>query len=83
MKNKLSYKPIKKTRLYEEVTNQIKASIFKGELKPGDQLPSERELSETFNVGRPTIREALRTLGVLGMIESNPGIKGSVVKKLI
>lgn len=64
------------------MTNQIKASIFKGELKPGDQLPSERELSETFNVGRPTIREALRTLGVLGMIESNPGIKGSVVKKI-
>ncbi|NOX32446.1 MAG: FadR family transcriptional regulator [Deltaproteobacteria bacterium] len=35
-----------------------------------------------FNVGRPTIREALRTLSVLGLIESNPGFKGSVVKKI-
>ncbi len=82
MKNRLPYKPIKKTRLYEEVADQIKNTIFKGDLEPGDQLPSERELAETFNVGRPTIREALRTLGVLGLIESNPGLKGSVVKKI-
>ncbi len=81
MKNKLSYKPIKKLRLYEEVADQIKQTIFKGDLEPGDQLPSERELAETFNVGRPTIREALRTLSVLGLIQSNPGFKGSVVKK--
>lgn len=81
MKTKLPYKPIKKIRLYEEVANQIKQTIFSGDLKPGDQLPSERELAETFNVGRPTIREALRTLGVLGLVESNPGFKGSVVKK--
>jgi len=82
MKKKLSYKPIKKVRLYEEVADQIKKTIFKGDLEPGDQLPSERDLAETFNVGRPTIREALRTLGVLGLIESNPGFKGSVVKKI-
>ncbi len=82
MKNKISYKPIKKVRLYEEVADQIKQTIFKGDLEPGDQLPSERDLAETFNVGRPTIREALRTLGVLGLIESHPGFKGSVVKKI-
>ncbi len=56
MKNKISYKPIKKVRLYEEVADQIKQTIFKGDLEPGDQLPSERDLAETFNVGRPTIR---------------------------
>jgi GntR family transcriptional regulator, transcriptional repressor for pyruvate dehydrogenase complex len=82
MKNKLSYKPIKKLRLYEEVADQIKKTIFQGDLEPGDQLPSERDLAETFNVGRPTIREALRTLGVLGLIEINHGLKGSVVKKI-
>lgn len=82
MKKKLSYKPLKKLRLYEEVANQIKKTIFKGELNPGDQLPSERDLAEMFNVGRPTIREALRTLSVLGLIESNPGFKGSVVKEI-
>ncbi len=82
MKKILSYKPIKKIRLYEEVADQIKKTIFQGDLEPGDQLPSERDLAETFNVGRPTIREALRTLSVLGLIESNPGFKGSVIKKI-
>lgn len=78
----LDYKPVKKNRLYEEVAEQIKISIFEGKLKPGDQLPSERDLAQVFDVGRPTIREALRTLGVLGLIESTPGYKGSVVKKI-
>lgn len=82
MKKKLKYAPLKKKRLYEEVADQLKKSIFKGDLEPGDQLPSERELSVMFDVGRPTIREALRTLSVLGLIESNPGFKGSVVKKI-
>ncbi len=82
MKKKLKYAPLKKKRLYEEVAEQLKQTIFNGDLEPGDQLPSERELSEMFDVGRPTIREALRTLSVLGLIESNPGFKGSVVKKI-
>jgi len=82
MKKKLQYKPLKKRRLYEEVAEQIKNNIFNGDIKPGEQLPSERELSTMFNVGRPTIREALRTLSVLGLIESNPGIKGSIVQKM-
>ncbi|MCP4671404.1 MAG: FadR family transcriptional regulator [Desulfobacula sp.] len=82
MKKKLQYKPLKKHRLYEDVAEQIKKTIFNGDLKPGDQLPSERDLAVMFNVGRPTIREALRTLSVLGLIESNQGFKGSVVKKI-
>ena len=82
MKKKIQYKPLKKNRLYEDVADQIKKTIFNGDLKPGEQLPSERDLAEMFNVGRPTIREALRTLGVLGLIESNQGFKGSVVKEI-
>jgi len=82
MKKKIQYKPLKKNRLYEDVADQIKKTIFKGDLKPGDQLPSERDLAEMFNVGRPTIREALRTLSVLGLIESYQGFKGSVVKEV-
>lgn len=82
MKKKPDYKPLKKLRLYEEVADQIKQSIFSGELKPGDQLPAERELGQMFDVGRPTIREALRTLSVLGLIECNPGFKGSIVKEI-
>jgi len=82
MKIKIQYKPLKKNRLYEDVADQIKKTIFNGDLKPGDQLPSERDLAVMFNVGRPTIREALRTLTVLGLIKNNQGFKGSVVKEI-
>jgi len=79
---KIQYKPLKKNRLYEDVADQIKKTIFNGDLKPGEQLTPERDLAVMFNVGRPTIREALRTLSVLGLIESNQGLKGSVVKEI-
>ena len=81
MPNKLPFTPPKKTRLYEDVAEQIKQAIYDGVLKPGDHLPSERELCGVFNVGRPTIREALRTLTVMGLLETNHGFKGSVVKE--
>lgn len=81
MRKSLPFTPLKKIRLYEEVAEQIKQSIFTGQLKPGDRLPPERELCDIFNVGRPTIREALRTLSILGLIEVNAGIKGSIVKE--
>lgn len=80
MQKPLSFKPLKKIRLYEEVAEQIKETIFNGQLKPGEHLPPEREMCEIFNVGRPTIREALRTLSVMGLIEVNTGKRGSVVK---
>jgi len=82
VKKKIQYKPLKKNRLYEDVADQIKKTIFNGDLKPGDQLPSERDLAVMFNVGRPTVREALRTLSVLGLIEINQGFKGSIVKEI-
>jgi len=81
MKKTFPFKALKKTRLFEDVAEQIKQAIFEGQLQPGDRLPSERELGELFDVGRPTIREALRTLAVLGLIEVNRGQKGSTVKK--
>ncbi|MBW1729488.1 MAG: FadR family transcriptional regulator [Deltaproteobacteria bacterium] len=82
MSKKLPFKPVKRARLYEEVAEQIKAAIFDGLLEPGDSLPSERELAEMFGVGRPTIREALRILHVMGLIDINAGIRGSTVKKI-
>lgn len=81
MSVKYPFTPLKKVRLYEEVANQIKKSIFDGFLKPGDSLPSERELSDMFTVGRPTVREALRMLDVLGLIETNPNQRGYVVRE--
>jgi GntR family transcriptional repressor for pyruvate dehydrogenase complex len=78
--NKLfKYKPVRKTKLYEEVAEQLKESIYGGYLAPGDRLPSERELCEIFQVGRPTIREAIRTLSIMGLVQVNQGSKGTIV----
>ncbi|MGD9124041.1 MAG: FadR/GntR family transcriptional regulator [Desulfarculaceae bacterium] len=82
MNKSLPFKQVKRSRLYEDVADQIKQAIFEGQLKPGDSLPSERVLSEMFGVGRPTIREALRILDIMGLIEINSGIKGSKVKQV-
>jgi len=65
---------IKKTRIHEEVVTQIHELIREGKLKAGDQLPSERELSETFKVSRTSVREALRTLETKGLIISRTGM---------
>ena len=78
---KFPFKPIKKNRLYEEVAEQIKEAINSGHLNPGDRLPSERELCKIFNVGRPTIREAIQALSAMGLVEVNVGIKGSIVQR--
>ena len=65
---------IKKTRIHEEVVTQIHELIRQGKLKAGDQLPSERELAETFKVSRTSVREALRTLETKGLIISRTGM---------
>ncbi|MHB1652845.1 MAG: FadR/GntR family transcriptional regulator [Desulfitobacteriaceae bacterium] len=59
---------VKRVRVYEEVIQQLKDAITQGELKPGDRLPSERELASEFNVSRVTIRQALTVLETLGLI---------------
>lgn len=64
---------VKKTRIYEDIVAQIKALIADGRLKSGDQLPSERELSEMFQVSRTSVREAIRALESMGLIETRSG----------
>ncbi|OGQ81884.1 MAG: hypothetical protein A3F90_11640 [Deltaproteobacteria bacterium RIFCSPLOWO2_12_FULL_60_19] len=66
-------KAIKKTRIYEEVVSQIHELIREGKFKAGDQLPSERELAETFKVSRTSVREALRALEAQGLMVSRTG----------
>jgi GntR family transcriptional regulator, transcriptional repressor for pyruvate dehydrogenase complex len=73
--------PVKKIRLYESITKQLQRLIKDGELKPGDQLPPERELAERMNVSRPSIREALRTLEMMGYLESRVGVYGGTFIK--
>lgn len=68
--------PLKPQRLSEEVYHQLKESILGGHYKPGDRLPSEKAFCETFGVGRPVIREALRFLENSGLISVRPGAGG-------
>ena len=75
--------PIKKRRLSEEVLKKLQSMIIDGTYKAGDQLPSERELSELFQVSRASIREALRVLETLGFLDSRVGIAGGTFVKKI
>jgi len=63
------YTPIQSERLYEQIVQQIEQRIVTGELKVGDQLPSERELAEQFGVSRTAVREAIKALREKGMVE--------------
>ncbi|MBC8062795.1 MAG: FadR family transcriptional regulator [Clostridiaceae bacterium] len=73
------FSPIKNTKVYEQVIDQIKDMINKGSLKKGDKLPSERDLVEQLQVSRASIREALRALEVIGLIECKQG-EGNYIK---
>ena len=65
--------PIGRRRLSDDVIGQLKTLLVDKNLKPGDKLPPERDLSGLFQVGRPSIREALRTLDILGFVDIRPG----------
>ncbi len=67
------FNSISSKKVYEQVIEQIQQRILNGELKKGDKLPSERELSEQMNVSRTSIREAIRVLETMGVIDSKQG----------
>jgi len=67
------YKTVRSSRLYEQIVKQIEDSVLKGILKPGDQLPAERELAEQFGVSRTAVREAIKALSEKGLVESYSG----------
>lgn len=67
------YKLVRTSRLYEQIVQQIEESIVKGELKPGDQLPAERELAQRFGVSRTAVREAVKALREKGLVEAYSG----------
>jgi GntR family transcriptional repressor for pyruvate dehydrogenase complex len=73
--------PIKSTRIYEEIVRQVKAMIGEGRLKGGDRLPPERDLAEKFVVSRTSVREALRALESVGLVEIRPG-EGTFVRQV-
>ena len=57
-------------KLYGEIADAIAGRILSGALRPGDRLPSERDLSHEFRVSRPTIREAMIALEVRGLVRT-------------
>lgn len=67
------YTPIQSGRLYQKIVEQIQERIRSGDLKPGDRLPSERELCEQFRVSRTAVREAVKALSEKGLVEVQPG----------
>lgn len=66
-------KVVEKKRAYEDIVKQIRTLIERGKLKRGDQLPSERELTETFRVSRTSVREAIRTLESMKLVQCRQG----------
>ncbi|MGN7456955.1 FadR/GntR family transcriptional regulator [Paenibacillus pasadenensis] len=75
----MEVKPLNKQNHYEAIAGQLRRLIDDGSVKPGDKLPSARELSERFGVGRSTMREALSALKAMGYIDIRQG-GGSVVR---
>jgi DNA-binding FadR family transcriptional regulator len=70
----LEFEPLaKREALSEQIVHQLTALVKRGDLQPGDRLPAERTLAEQLGVGRPTLREALRALQLLGILDIRHG----------
>src|SRR5580700_2265282 len=67
------YKVVRTSRLYEQIVRQIEESVLNGSLKPGDQLPAERDLAQRLGVSRTAVREAVKTLREKGLVEAYSG----------
>ena len=70
------FKSVRHTNVAQQVIDQIRDAILKGKLRPGDKLPTEMELVQRFEVSKQVLREALRALQYLGLIQIRKGING-------
>jgi len=73
--------PLARTGFTADAIRAVKDMILDGRLRPGDRLPAERALSEALGVSRPTVREAIRSLQAMNIVESRPG-SGTFVSSL-
>ena len=73
MTDVLGVRQVRKTKVYHEIVDQIRGLIAAGRIKPGDRLPPERELAELFKASRNSVRDAIRVLEQMGLIESRQG----------
>ncbi|WP_072499998.1 FadR/GntR family transcriptional regulator [Olsenella phocaeensis] len=69
----MQVEPVKKATLTEQVMDHLANQIVSGELVPGERLPDERSLANMFGVARGNIREALRALALIGLVDIRPG----------
>jgi GntR family transcriptional repressor for pyruvate dehydrogenase complex len=76
----LSFQPIKTKKIYEEIVEQLKGMISRGDLQPGNKLPAERDMAESLGVSRASVREALTALETMGILDIRPG-EGTFVKR--
>jgi len=67
------FRTVLKTRVSEGIIEQVRDLITSGRLKPGDRLPAERELAHTLSVSRSAVREGIRALESLGIVEARAG----------
>jgi len=74
----LQRNPIRRAKLHELVAQKLEGMIHSGELKPGDRLPSERDIMAAFNIGRPAVREAFLSLQNKGIIVTESGRRATV-----
>lgn len=72
------YRQVERNKLFEQIVDQIQGRILRGELKAGDRLLPERELATSFGASRTAVREALKTLAQMGLVDMRPG-RGTVV----
>ena len=77
---KSDFELVRRNKVYEEVAKQIERLILK-KLRPGDKLPSERELAEMLRVSRSSIRDAIRSLELMGLVEPRQGA-GTIVREI-
>jgi len=70
------FKTAKTHRISHNIVQQIRKAILRGDLRPGDRLPPEKELADRFEVSKASLREAIRSLEALGLLEVRQGVAG-------
>jgi GntR family transcriptional repressor for pyruvate dehydrogenase complex len=73
------FQPIRNPRVFEQILVQLREALASGEYVQGDRLPSERELADQFGASRTSVREALRVLETLGVVQTKPGADNGAV----
>ena len=76
------FKPVRNKSLSKMVMESIKEVLIQKTLKPGDRLPTETELCESLGVGKSSVREAIKMLEVLGVVETRQGEGTYIAKKI-